>query len=90
MNDPNLTLLIIGFIVMAFVCFALGWDVAETRERKAKSHLDRNLKLAIKQKHELTTWINQNWPNEFEAYQKGHAEGYQQGILQASDMEDQT
>lgn len=86
---PNYTVLFAALLVLAIAAFFLGWDVAESRERKAKRILDANLKLAIRQKHELTSWVRANWPNEYAAWRQGHSEGYQQGVLHAAALENE-
>ena len=84
-------LLLVVLFGLCSLSFLLGWDIAESREREAKRILDGNLKLAIRQKRELTKWIGENWPSEFDAYRRGHLEGYQQGISQSAELEaDQT
>lgn len=84
--DPRFALA--ALIVLIIAAFFLGWDIAEARERKAKEFLNRNIKLLSQQKQELTTWVRTNWPNEYEAYKRGHIEGYQQGILQSAELEE--
>lgn len=83
--DP---VIIVTFFGLSIASFALGWNVAENRERKAKKILDANLRLAIRQKNDLTSWIRENWPNEYAAHQNGHMAGYQQGVLDAPLLED--
>lgn len=73
--------------VMGVICFLLGYDVAETRERKAAAGLERQLRFVEKQKHELSVWVRKNWPNEYAARREGHLLGYQQGILQGPELE---
>ena len=86
---PNYTMLFVAMLILAIAAFFLGWDIAESRERKAKHILDANLKLAIYQKRQLTQWVRQNWPNEYTAWRRGHQEGYQQGVLDAPKLDEE-
>lgn len=87
---PNYGMLFAALIVLAIAAFFLGWDIAESRERKAKYILDANLKLAIRQKNQLSQWVRQNWPNEYAAMQRGYHEGYQQGVIQSPYLDEET
>jgi hypothetical protein len=81
--DP---ILFIALPALGVACYLLGYLAAETRERRAKAVLDANLKLAIRQKREMSEWIKANWPNEYTAYREGHTLGYQQGVLQGPEL----
>lgn len=85
---PNYAFLFAALLVLAIAAFFLGWDIAESRERKAKRILDANLKLAIEQKRQLTQWVRLHWPDEYAAWRRGVAEGYQQGVLHAAELEE--
>jgi hypothetical protein len=87
---PNFLFFAAAMLVLAVCCFLLGYDVAETTERKARKDLDRHLKAVILQKKMLSEWVRKNWPDEYAAYHRGHAEGYQQGVLQAETLEEDT
>lgn len=87
---PIEQILILAAIPVLSICsFLLGYDIAETRERKAKRILDANLRLEIRKKQEITSWVRAHWPTEWDAYHSGHFAGYQQGVLQAPDLEEQ-
>lgn len=74
--------LALAALALAVASFLLGYYAAATQERRAKKILDANLKLAIRQKRDISEWIRSNWPDETTAYRLGHSEGYQQGVLQ--------
>jgi hypothetical protein len=78
-----LPLLLTG-LVLGSVCYLLGWYAAENRERKAMRSIRGEYDKRI---NNLGKWVRQNWPDEAAAYRHGHTEGYQQGVLQASQLE---
>jgi hypothetical protein len=83
-NPYWMILAVILFIVAAFLT---GYTMAETKERVAAEKLRQSLQRVQQAKYQLTQWVRTNWPNEFEAYRAGHKVGYQQGVLQAADLE---
>lgn len=82
--DP--LLFTIGVALLMIAAFWIGYTAAETREREARDLIEKNLRDLRNQKAKLTQWVRSNWPNEFEAYRRGHQEGYQQGVLQSPDL----
>lgn len=86
--EPNWGVLIIALFGLCIAAFLLGIDVGEEHGNKAKRELTRRMIHDRKQQTELTAWVRKNWPNEYKAYQRGHADGYQQGVLQSPELED--
>lgn len=87
MPEDRLNWLILAIALFMVAAFWLGYNTAETRERRAHKQTKQTLREVEMQKRRLTHWVRKNWPNEFTAYRRGHAEGYQQGVLQAPEME---
>ena len=71
---------IIILMVTMLTSFVLGFEIAENRERKAAQFIHD-------QHNAIGGWVQENWPTEHAAYNNGHRQGYQQGILQAYDLE---
>lgn len=91
MDENNSALLIIGAVILFLIAaFWLGFNAASALERNAHNRTKKTLWDIQRQKVNLTKWVRGNWPNEFEAYRRGHQEGYQQGVLQAADIEEET
>ena len=85
MNPAHLILLAVALFMLA--AFITGYTAAETKERKAHDQLRTTIRNIEQQKRSLTTWVRENWPNEFDAYRRGHQEGYQQGVLHSPFLE---
>jgi len=86
----NSTLIILAVILFMLAAFIAGWQASNNRERLASRYLQKQLHEVQTQKRRLTEWVRANWPDEFEAYRRGHQEGYQQGVSQAADLEAET
>lgn len=88
MNEETQRLLIVLAVGLFMVAaFWLGWNTAESRERRASAKLRAQyLDLQI-QKKSITNWVRKNWPTQYEAYRHGHREGYQQGVTDAPELE---
>lgn len=83
MNHAQMAMLAIGIVILAVSCFGLGWNVAESREQKALE--------ALRVKYqEIENFVRTNWPSEYQAWKRGHSEGYQQGVLHAAELEAST
>lgn len=80
MNNFQTMVLIVGTIMLAISCFGLGWNVAESRERKALHALHTRYL-------EIEKWVEQNWPDQLTAWRNGHRQGYQRGVEQAAELE---
>lgn len=87
MAYDQLAVILIATAALAIAVFGLGYNAAEEHGRRAIRELGTRLRHEQMQKHQLSKWVRQNWPNEYEAWERGHREGYQQGILQASELE---
>lgn len=72
MNNETAAILII-MTILAVITFLMGWDIASTKERNAA-------KFVKTERTKIGKYVRKNWPNEYWAWRKGHAEGYQQGI----------
>lgn len=83
---PTTLVLILAALILAGCCFYLGYDVARSWGEKVAKDLHHRLQWEQQNKHELSRWVNQNWPDEYAAYARGHSDGYQQGILQSPEM----
>lgn len=84
MHDPAA---VVGLIASAMVIvFLLGFNAAQNRNGRISRGLRGQLRLAERQRHQLTKWVRENWPNEYAAYQRGVQEGYQQGVLQGPSL----
>lgn len=80
--------LIVAAMAVSIVGFILGYAAANVAEREAVDMLKAHLNMIKRQKMELSQWVEKNWPTEYAAYTLGHTEGYQQGVLQGPDLED--
>lgn len=81
MDQNNILILLIGMATLAIGTFFLGYETAEDNGKRAIRALRDRLRDEQNKKHQLTTWIRANWPNEYAAWERGHREGYQQGVL---------
>lgn len=61
--------------------FALGYEASNREERRAAKFL-RHIRSSLR------VWIEENWHTEQKAFQTGHKIGYQQGIYQAKQLEE--
>jgi flagellar biosynthesis/type III secretory pathway protein FliH len=80
MTEFQFQLIVFALLMLNVASFLLGYDVSETRERTAKKQLDAAYRAETERRRQLTSWVQQNWPNEFDAYVRGHSEGFQQGF----------
>lgn len=80
---PTVALFLLSLGVASFL---LGWEAANHDARRIQRGLSSQLRLAKKQRYELTEWVKTNWPDEYSAYRSGVSEGYQQGVLHAPDL----
>ena len=81
------TLIIIAVILFMVAAFWLGWNTAESRERRASAQLRSQYLDLQMQKRGITNWVRKNWPNEYQAYREGHKHGYQQGVTDSPELE---
>jgi hypothetical protein len=84
--NPTLILATIAIailVVVSLFAWALGYSTAW-----AKSEAwEVRCREIVAQKAALATWVRDNWPDEYAAYRRGVAEGYQQGVSQAVELE---
>lgn len=78
MAYPQIAMLAIGIVLLAIASFALGWDVAETRERRANANRERQFRA-------MQAWIREQWP-ESEVGSQRWLQGYQTGILHSPEL----
>jgi hypothetical protein len=81
------TWIILAVILFMLAAFLTGWTMKESRETQAHQKTKNALRQVEKAKRQLTSWVRENWPDEFAAYRAGHQVGYQQGVLQAAELE---
>lgn len=79
---------VILLLFIGIVSYALGFTAASMAERHAKREAEEQVRILKAQKGSLTDWVRANWPNEYMAYLRGHAIGYQQGVLQGPALEE--
>lgn len=84
---PIAPILVAALVILA--AFFLGFTAARDDERRAHAKTRKLLQQVNRQKRDMTKWVQTNWPDEFAAYKNGHINGYQQGVLQAADLEAQ-
>ena len=83
------SLLFLIVAMAALAAFGLGYDAARRHNDWAERQLISQLRLAETQRHQLSQWIEDNWPTEYAAYRQGHEEGYQQALSHAPDLLDE-
>ena len=82
-------LLLIAFaLVYGLFAYVLGY-VAGRGDGETSLRAARAANRRIRQQHaDLARWIRTNWPDVFEAHRYGVNEGFQQGVAQARELED--
>lgn len=78
---------ILVMVVLPIMTFFLGATVSEGREKMYHRATKKALRDVSLRERELAAWVHKNWPDEWNAYYMGHKDGYQQGVLQAAELE---
>lgn len=84
----QLAVITLGLAMVAAACYALGYQAADHSNAYVVRQERNRAQLAERQKRELGAWVRKNWPDELEAFNNGHAQGYQQGIDHAMLIDD--
>ena len=79
-SQQGAAVICLGLAMIAVACFALGYQAGDHRNAYVTRQARSQLRMVQRQKHELGKWVRENWPNELAAFERGHSEGYQQGI----------
>jgi hypothetical protein len=75
--------------VIAGIAFQVGRWYQQDRDQLTQHRIASELANLNRQRDQLTRWVRKNWPTEYEAWRRGSAEGYQQGVLQAAALEEE-